>query len=100
MASTNVACAKFVGVTDTSGMVEGMSSSLLSLENHGRQGRTPAVLGDEEPIEHVPDIITGDDIIRDLGLMVPVSGPPAAVPSQGVVSANIWGSGPTVGSEN
>jgi hypothetical protein len=46
MASTNVACAKFVGVGESSAVVEGMDSSLLSLENHGRPSPAPAVLGD------------------------------------------------------
>ena len=100
MASTNVACAKFVGVGESSVVVEGMDSSLLSLENHGRPAPAPAVLGDLTGIEHVPDIITGDDIIRDMGLIIPVGARSEAVPSQASVGVGLWGTGPALGSVN
>ena len=100
MTSTNVACAKFVGVGESLGVVEGMDSSLLSLENHGRPVPATAALGDEEPIAHVPEIITGDDIIRDLGLIVPTNGRSEAVPSQASGVVGLWGTGPAFGSVN
>ena len=69
MALTNVACATPVGATQDNEF--SMSTSILS-NNAALLG---AVLGDEEPVDAVTPDVTGDTILRDLGLLVQVGTP-------------------------
>jgi len=64
MALMNVACATPVSATQDNEF--SLSTSILS--NNAR-------LGDEEPVDAVIPDVTGETILRDFGLVVPVGTP-------------------------